>query len=272
MFEKSFHFLLFSNLFMACCAAVLAAGSFLQMGMPVHYLYVGFIFASTIVLYNFPVFFDPNFPKNDSVRHLWIAAHRKELAVLTGLAILSTAFISWKFSLEFFMAFAPAAILSIAYFFPQTRLRNEWGIKAAVVALVWTLVTWYYPAWLSGQQDLRMLLDDPEWWRGMLQRFFFILPLCIIYNVRDMRSDSQAGIITLPLRFGIPATRRICLFFLLLSGIVMDYGAGPSSGLNLAVLICTAFLIIRTRQSSSEYHYMFWLDGMMALSGMTFWL
>ena len=236
--------------------------------------YIGFVFFSTLVLYDFPSLFFARhaFSENESERHKWIIEHKRTLAAASVTGLAGTATTLFFFPLKFIFSFAPVTIIAFAYFFPQTHLRSIAGLKAAVVTVVWTSVTCYYP--LLIQSDFKMLHAFGE---GkdilLLQNFLFIFPLSIIFNVRDIETDEKAGVKTIPVLFGARNTVIICICCLFLfATVVMCYWGISRHGLALtASAIISLLFILRASPARADYYYSLWLDGMILLqAGMVY--
>lgn len=231
-------------------------------------MYVSFTFFSTLVFYDFPSLFFAKeaFSSEESERHSWINENKKVLGIFLALGLIGVASTIFFFPFKFILSFIPTATVAFAYFFPQTHLRSIAGLKAGVIAFVWTAVTCIYPLLLHAlpRHDLDILFYG---YHGLLmaQRFFFILPLCIIFNVRDMEADKTAGVRTLPLAYGIKATKIICLVSLFLFTAFLRFLFGKIEIALIISAIVAAIFILRTSKSSSEYFYSLWIDGMILL-------
>jgi 4-hydroxybenzoate polyprenyltransferase len=73
------------------------------------------------------------------------------------------------------------------------------GSKTIVVATVWTLVTTLLPVYGSGiaaPNSISLILLFSE-------RFLFILPIAIIFDIRDIQIDTQTNRNTIPVKTGV---------------------------------------------------------------------
>jgi hypothetical protein len=261
-------FLLYSNLFISLCAAAITIETYLLRFPEINWIYVSFTFFSTLVFYDFPSLFFAKeaFSTDESERHKWINENKKTLGLFLILGVIGTSITIFLFPLKFILSFIPIAIIAFAYFFPQTHLRSIAGLKGGVITFVWTAVTCIYPMLLHSFPES----DHKYFFYGyngllMAQRFFFILPLCITFNVRDMEADKSAGIRTVPLAYGIQATKIICLLSLFLFTAFLRFPFGKIEIALLVSAIVTAIFILGTSKSRSEYFYSFWIDGMILL-------
>ncbi|MBI4945887.1 MAG: UbiA family prenyltransferase [Bacteroidetes bacterium] len=260
--KKWIDFLLYSNIFISICAATITTETYLLIHSEINWLYIAFVFFSTLFLYDFPslYFAEEAFSANQSERHKWILENRNTLIGFSAISFLVISITVFFFPLKFILLMIPNAVLAFAYFFPQTRLRSITGLKAAVVAVVWTMVTYVYPLLLCP-------LTCGESWRGVSERFLFMLPLCIIFNVRDIEADRIAGVRTIPVVYGTRATIIICLISLLLFSILVFFhrrGSAETMAL-IASAIVSAILILKSSHNKHDYFYSFWIDGMIIL-------
>jgi len=265
-FRSIFDFFLFSNIFISFCSGAMVAETFLLCKTGIHWLYVSFVFLSTLVLYNFPVFTETNFLAEHSPRHKWISENRKIILIISSVAFIPAGILIFFFPMKFVLGFIPVVSIALAYFFPQTHLRGITGVKTFIVAFVWTCVTATFPllfisdfdfSFLSGGENITMLL----------QNFFFIFPLCIIYNVRDIEADRKAGIRTFPVVYGVKATIAVCLISLVLfsSLVILSFSFSDVKTGFLFSAVVSAVLLLLASEKRSEYYYTFWIDGMILL-------
>lgn len=265
LFKKALIFFLFSNIFISVCASAMAAETYFLLHAGIDWLFIAFVFSSTLALYNFPIFIPGNFSSQDSERHVWVFANRKLLLLLCLFAAAASGILLLFFPGKFIFWFTPVALLAMAYFFPRTQLRGIAVVKTFVVAFVWTCTTAVFPLLLSSGFDRY----DFNGANGtvLLQNFLFIFPLCLIFNVRDIESDRKAGVRTLPVIYGVKFTIAVCLIFLAaFTGLVIFSSAleDVRTGLLLSGLL-SAILILFASEKRSDIYYTFWVDGMILI-------
>lgn len=256
--KKWVDFLLYSNLFISACASTITIETYLLVHSGINWLYAGFIFSSSIVLYNYPsLFLSGN--EQHSERQRWILANKKIIWLISIPALIATSVLFFFFPLNLILWFVPVAVLSFAYFLPVTNLRAIPIVKAVVVALVWTCITYFFP--------LVLLSPSGGGEGGGLARFFFLLSLAIAFNIRDIEVDRTAEIKTLPVIFGIQKTKIVCVFFLMICGVFAvftSYEVEIKFGLLLSAA-SSSILILFASEKRSEYFYSLWMDGMILL-------
>jgi len=260
-------FFLYSNLFISVCASAFTIETYLLVQSEINWLYILFVFASTFALYNFQRLFytGKTFGESKSVRHRWIFVQRKLLLILSAVALTGIAILFFFFPLKFILWFSILGLLSLSYFLPFTNLRSIPLVKAALVALVWTCITYYFPLLLNSL--------DAENWQEATSRFFFLLSLAVAFNIRDIEIDRKSAVKTLPVIFGEQPTKILCVVFILIFSLLVIF-----SGYNLKIQIgllssavLTAILIFTASETRSEYFYSLWLDGMILLqAGLVF--
>ena len=272
LWNKLCNWILYTSLFAASCTVSLCIGTerLLVRSVPplLTALHV-FIFGSTLAVYN---------------------AHylAKRISAVSDRQRWTTRFRSWNF--VFFIAGVAAclatamllpfrvlaacpvlALLSFAYSLPllpfisRKRLRDFGWIKITVLSSVWTIVTAALPILFYNCR----LVDYPF---ELLLRFVFIFVLCVAFDIRDMQTDLDAGIYTLPNRIGLRASYRLMyvslLAFMMLS--VIQCSRYPVRGRlagEIVTAICTGIAVDYTRRHPSDRAYLAFVDGMMLLYG-----
>jgi len=192
-------------------------------------------------------------------------------AILAGMAMAA-----WYVPFLPIVSLLPAGLgmlLVLAYFYPVPGIGKplrQWPYaKVFLIAGVWTLATVVFPCLAVPRHPEGAI--GPAILFLILARFAFVVAITLPFDLRDMEADRREGTLTLPLRLGWPATRRIALLALLISamgeGLYLHDRILPPSVL-LAVLIShlTAMvLILRTNAGRQESYYTFWLDGVLLL-------
>jgi len=252
-------FFLYSNLFISVCASAITIETYLLVHAEINWLYAGFIFSSSIVLYNYPSLFLSG-DEQHSNRHRWILANKKTIWVISIPALIATSVLIFFFPLKFILWFAPVAVLSFAYFLPVTNLRAIPVLKAVVVAFVWTCVTYFFPLLLEP-------ISPFEMGTGGASRFFFLLSLAVAFNIRDIEVDRKADVKTLPVIYGAQMTKILCLIFLFIFSLLIIFSSDEMN-VKCALMLSaagTAALIAFASEKRPEYFYSLWMDGMIIL-------
>jgi 1,4-dihydroxy-2-naphthoate octaprenyltransferase len=167
---------------------------------------------------------------------------------------------------------AVLAVLSFAYSLPilplknKRRLKDFGWVKILVLTLVWTIVTSVLPMlyW-----DVSLSAYPFE----ILIRFVFLFTLCVAFDIRDMQTDLEAGIATLPNLIGVKNSYRLMdvalVLFVLLS--IIQYIRYPIAGRlagEVITALATKLVINHSKTHSSDRVYLGLVDGMMLLYGL----
>ena len=269
-FQKLGEFFVYSNLFIAICAVLMANQTFqfLLASKPSPPL-LFFIFFSTLCSYSFHWYLT-NQSVIQSPRIQWVQQHRK-LHVLYFVTGLIGSGVFFVFLLDYWYYLIIAAIITFLYSAPKIphtyfrALRKVASGKTIFLALVWMFVTTILPIVISHQP-----------WRNdfflfILSRFFLIYSICILFDFRDREDDKAAGIRSLITYLSIRSITvvfiiTILLFFIATIG--MGHYGYDSISIVLLLLpgIITACLYNYARKNFSDLLYYFVLDGLMALS------
>ena len=209
--------LVFSNLYVACCGAALTAATYPLLGVPARLdAAVGLVFAATLVVYNLDRLVDPhrdNPAVAASPHERWVARHRPALWLLTigagGMCTASAFFLDRSV----LISLALPACLALGYCLPVLPGRGGWrrlkavpGAKLLLIGGVWTYATAVLPAVASG-----LPLSGAGFYLLVLGRFLFVLAVALPFDLPDTARDRASGIATLPQRCGAAGTRSLSL-------------------------------------------------------------
>jgi 1,4-dihydroxy-2-naphthoate octaprenyltransferase len=167
----------------------------------------------------------------------------------------------------------PVAIVSgvfaFAYFLPalpgsKKRLRDFGLLKIVVLTSVWTIATGVLPLVNAGVSPAAYPYE-------LAQRFIFVFALCVLFDIRDIETDSRNNITTLPNRLGVVRAYRLVnyslLAFLTLS--IVQYARHPELPERLAAAVVTAVITFCVsgfvRRHPGHAAFVALTDGMMLL-------
>jgi 4-hydroxybenzoate polyprenyltransferase len=154
--------------------------------------------------------------------------------------------------------------VDIPFLKPARKLRDFGLVKTFFVALVWSVTTVLVP--LSGtfvETDMLVFL--------LLRRFLFVLALTITFEIKDLKSDEEYHLQTIPMHLGISNTKLLVqgiLFLLILINTLQYFFFSISLPNMLAVnlsLFVSIFCIQPVNEETKDWWYYFVLDGMMIL-------
>lgn len=216
-----------------------------------------FVFLSTIVVYQIalsgiavPVV--PNWiSKNKTWRILMVIL----FCILMWIALITFNVIEVIFLLSIFLS-------CLAYFTTVGNwkgLRSLPVLKSVVLALVWSLVTVVFPLMSTWNTGAHLPL--------LLQRFLFMLSICIIYNLRDVEMDQAQGITTIASLAGERKTKLISIIILIAFAMSVIFSVLPHS-LKVSMLVSamgTLIVICSAKKNGNVFYYRYVIDGCMAL-------
>ena len=286
-------FLLYSNLFIATCAAMMSwetlhrfdPDSFLLRGAGHGWTGAGiitFIFGATLLAYNIHWLAGLR-AHHRSYRYRWSYRHRFTLSgmALVGMAIawgwVPDMIASWRVNLPAILVTALSTLPKIEAF---RRLRSIAAGKTFLLAASWTYVTAVMPILLT-QTAL-----TTAWIGFVAGRFFLVYAICLLFDHRDVEQDLAEGLVTLPSRLTRAQLRLVFMTSLLLSAISTIYPClmmgdchimSLTPHLSPLVFLCFLFSPAMDRfsakagdasQQSSDFFYYGLLDFLMMLSAL----
>jgi 4-hydroxybenzoate polyprenyltransferase len=277
-FEKMLHFVLFTSVFSSLCALVLCMaterlimGQIHQFMSPLHFFIVG----STLFVYNVHYLV-----KKSTValsdQYAWVQQHRiwNYIFLLLGLFFCFASVSNmpkpvWQASIVL-SVFSFAYSLPVLPFKNKQRLKDIGWLKIVILALVWTSVSAALPILYWGKS----LFDYPY---EILLRFVFLFILCLAFDIRDMQVDLEAGIYTLPNKFGVKNTYRLihilsALFLVLSFAQFIDCLMWDRLLFNLLTVCSMLWGVYYVRKHPSDKNYLLFVDGQMLLNGFLIWL
>ncbi len=279
-------FLLYSNLFIAGCAAGFQLTTYRLLGaaLPDGKLLLltcgGTLFLYLALRYRVAAATTPGVRGQPTSGHSlsrdrlsWVSQNRTLALVLmvagAGAAFAGFMLVSWPVR----AALIPAAMLALAYGWPflpvqqRWRLRRQNFLKIFLISGVWAWIavvlpavalgyTWHHPAVLS----------------LFASRFFFVAGCTLPFDIRDIEQDRVYRLQTVATAFGVSHTKTLSWCALALSWVLLlplcmpwpGIAVTPSPGMLAAVLIAVlvaAFGVQRARPDGREYLYLGWLDG-----------
>lgn len=262
-----------SHLFIALCASLLAIQSFVLTGHEIAWTSVALAFFATLAVYNLSVITVAvsQQPAHKRIR-LNIDGDKLNLIFFT---VSSIGVLLLLPGCNHFQAliFLLISLLSLGYMMPvkfnQKRLpgvRHHWIVKNILLSLIWSLATVLIP--LSG--DIANVFET-EMIFVVARNFFFIYALTVIYDLRDLRADSGAGMKTLAMVTGVAGARVVALLSLTVFAILAFADRGIESGYHLPLMmsfLAAAVVVMMAGPARKRSFYLWTVDGMMALKAL----
>jgi 4-hydroxybenzoate polyprenyltransferase len=273
-FARTFsRFFIYSNLFIALCAAVMVCQTYelLLHTLPDIY-FIAFVFSASLCSYSFHWYLTPSDIKITSPRTKWLYSHKNVHAILFVIGVAGVV-VSGFFLLDHWQWLVLSAFVTFLYSAPKiphpyfTALRKVALAKTIFLAFVWMYVTTLLP----------LLMSDQPWRMDFslfsATRFFLIYAICILFDYRDKEYDKSIGIRSLITWLSDKNITRLFILSLSLFAIftVGLFQYGYSYNVIILLLIpgvITAGLYRYAKRNFSDILYYFVLDGLMAFSSL----
>ena len=267
--KKISEFILFSSIFIAACAVALSIETNLLFHLPLNNLsFYCFVFGATIVQYNLHYLVKTTAVKN-SQRLSWSLKNKNLHTILFTIGCIFILISLFSFKLRHFYILSILGAIAFLYSFPalpfgkRKRIKDYGFLKIITLALLWTLVTVWFPVNDIPVNKMLYLFI-------FIKRFVFMFVLCLLFDVRDIDVDRKENIKTLPVALGEKKSYDIALMvlvlFLVLSG--AQYFLFPEAGIFIAMILSTVATFITVELSkkiNSDFFYLAGIDGMMLL-------
>jgi 4-hydroxybenzoate polyprenyltransferase len=266
---KWLHFILSHSIFIAVCAVAMCFQTVTLLPVYADKWLYGFVFFATIFSYNAywllskkifgSVFYQPIFFKKEWLKIVLLAIYA------TGVLICY-----WQSQLTFTLIW-PALVLNVLYVIPLLPVkslaftRRLGFLKTILLALSWAYVTAFLPllkpAVLLAHTEIALLIN----------RFLFMLVLCVLFDSRDISVDKVRGLhsIATDLKPRLLQFLIIILFILLAASTYLLQYFGMDllqvAALQLAGL-ATLYLYYLSNKKRGYFFYYFFVDGLMLFS------
>lgn len=275
---KALSFLIHSNIVIALAAVSLAMATGAELGIAFQFHdYFLVIFLATLFDYNLHRFIALyNEPDNmHPEMQLWSAGNRKRLKLILLLSSAGLAISLFFVAKEILVVLLPLALLSFSYSirFPGQQKYSSFllwvpGIKTLLIALVWSSATVFIPflqsGFTTGSTSVMLIFAE---------RFAFIFAIAIPFDIRDMKRDALAGIMSIPVIFGKKRALQICNSLMIVSLCIACYHYFsenmPFVFIAYFVSIVLTLIFINSRKINSyPFYYHGILDGSILLHGL----
>lgn len=228
-----------------------------------------FVFFGSVCSYNFHWFLTPPDVPATSHKLRWNLSNRNLHLILAAVGLLGAA-ICCVLLIEHWIWLGVTAFLTFLYSAPM--IAHPWTVwlrkiaigKTIYLAAAWTHITAFLPLIIALKT-----LSAPEVWY-VVNRFFFIYAICIVFDRRDVESDRKSGIKSLITYLDSSGVDRLFWFSILVvaatSFLLSRWLSLPDTIVLFLPAGIMALLYNSSKQSKSDYLYYFLLDGLMALS------
>lgn len=271
-FKKAWELILFGSIFIASCAVAFCMETNILLGLPLnHFSFYCFVFGATLVQYNLH-YLVKTIAVKDSIRLAWSQRNKTIHLILLITGIILILFSFFSFHLKHFMVLFCLGCVAFLYSFPflpfgkKRRIKDYGFLKIITLALLWTLVTVWFPVNSMRYDPYLFLLV-------FVKRFVFMFVLCLLFDVRDIEIDGKEKINTLAVMLGKKKSYSVSYLLLIVFAIFSfaQYFYLPQMGFLIAMLIsaiATYVTIEFTKRNNSDFIYLAGIDGMMLLQAM----
>lgn len=267
MFNRFVSWVLYTSLFAAFCAAGLCLATeqlLLRRFPPVFSALHALVFGSTLLVYNTHYLLKK---AEHSDRFDWTQRHHFWHYAFWLMGMVLCAGSVFFLPASVWEACVWLAVLSFTYSIPllpfkeKRRLKDFGFLKILVLTSVWTIVTSVLPM-------LYWRLPLAAYPFEIALRFVFMFVLCMAFDVRDMQTDYESRILTLPNRIGVRNAYRlmygaVALFVLLCFVQFLRYGEAARLAGSCAAAVYVLWAIDYTRRHPSDKAYLLYVDGAM---------
>lgn len=271
MFRKVFNFLLFTSIYIAFCCVVMIYQSYFLFDIPVNGSFLFFALSGTLCSYNFHWYLTPSL-YGLTGKAAWSVQKKRTHAALFVLGAIGAAYFGVQL-LHYWEWLIATAFITFLYSAPKIPYRSfRWLKNIAIgktifLAYSWTHVTAFLPIELSGAtwSNAQYLF--------VINRFFLIYPICILFDLRDKEEDKREGIRSMITEFdnrgvGVIFWGSMLVFFATTIGLYLTEMSIPVLVALVTPGVLLAALYGYSQKTLSDYYYYFVLDGLMMLSGL----
>lgn len=275
--RKFFNFVIFSNIFIALCAVIMVTHSYyLFSGTLPPLNLTGFIFFATLASYSIHWYLTDENIETAMRRTEWLLRNKKIHLLFFALSVAGCSFFFIR-ALNNWPYIVPAVLLTLMYTapkFPHSFFRplTKFVIgKTILLAIMWTYVTVTLPLLtLSHQITAAQIIFT-------LNRFFLLFSICILFDLRDRDYDKSTGVKSIVTHLPLNYIKTIFIASLTLSFIAavvlhIILKTNMLWAILAAPCVLTFVLYSKANKTNDDYLFYFTLDGLMALSGVLYFI
>lgn len=277
--------LYYGNYFYGLCAVAMCMETqcLFGFGSTSIYFYTA-VYCGTVIFYSYP-YLQSNSPTNERLQ--WYAQHKRlvyySLCLLSLLLLLSVGIIMYKcysqlhlLNTKAWVVISSTIAIALAYYgSKQISLRHIGWLKPFVVAFVWanvsTLMPVIYYTLLHNMQFKVYGLLGLFW----ANNFAYIAILCVLFDNKDVQTDTQQHIKTYIIKYGFAYTKHNIIQPLLLFGVgIVSIIGYTFYSFSIAYLLwyipyLVLYILLHTKiETKSLLYYLVVVDGMLLLKAL----
>jgi 4-hydroxybenzoate polyprenyltransferase len=241
----------------------------LLFSVPFSFSLAGFVFSGSVCSYNFHWYLTPPHVEQPSEKEVWNISNRKIHLLLFIVGLIGSGVFTLLLIQHWFWL-GITAFVTFLYSAPKiahpvfSHLKKVAVGKTIFLAFAWMHVTTLLPLVV----EIKALTLEHVWF--VVNRFFYIYAICILFDYRDVEEDKQAGIrslITYLSEKGVDTLFWGSIVAVALTSILLlDYLSLAEVIALLIPAIILSLLYYPSKKNFSDYLYYFVLDGLMMLS------
>ncbi len=267
LFLRFIDVIIYTSIFTACCAVGLCMATeklidpaSVHLITKLHLL----IFGSTLLVYNTPRLL----PSANGVQAKSSALRKWYVFFCATGLVLSSAGLYGQ-SMQVLILCSALGVLAFSYFLPvlpfgsKKRLRDHGWLKICVLTGVWTLATTVLPMVAMHKQVANYPLE-------IAMRFAFVFVLCLLFDIRDIDTDLNNNIRTLPHKLGLAMSYRFISVLLVVFAVfstLQFFRFADTERLysSLFTALTTAGIVWYLKENSDKRAFVLLADGPMLL-------
>ncbi|MBC7864572.1 MAG: UbiA family prenyltransferase [Bacteroidia bacterium] len=200
-------------------------------------------------------------PDSLSVRDVWMIQNMKTLIAMNLVAACGIVFFVFYIDCKLILYFLPLLVICILYFSGPFALKKIPGMKAFIIAFVWTAVSVEIPRLFFRQAETHY---TNLWWD--LSQFLFIAALCVPFDIRDYGDDLKNNIRSLPVVIGVRNAKILSVILLLIYPLAIFLTKGIPIELFYGTILsalCGILVVLFSNTRRGDFYYSFFADGML---------
>lgn len=260
MFRSVADYLIHSQIFIGLCASGMLLTTILFFELPLSVVPVLFLYSATQVAYVWM-----RYPHREAIPHsafsVWMLHHQKIVVYLTAIHALIAGITFFWLTGQQQAVVMVALVISLLYSLPfglrlnLFSLRKIGWLKTLPVAWCWVLAAVFLPEGIWNVSTSALLFFAAA-------QFGFIQALALLFDNKDVHTDSLSGTKTIAVKFGKDFNRHLIACFLLVT-ILLFYQLGTAA---LSLVSAIAIMVVYAeRHFTHEYYYSLLADGLILL-------
>ena len=269
MVRKAFDFFIYTSLFIAVCAVLMVWQTIYLFEPEAPFALYGFVFSGSVCSYNFHWYLTPPHVAGQSEKLSWSLSN-KSIHLVLFIAGLVGAGICALLLLEHWFWLGITAFFTFLYSAPKiphpffSFLKKIALGKTIFLAFAWTHVTVTLPLLISFSEL------QPAHICFVVNRFFYLYAICILFDYRDVEEDKKAGIRSMITYLNEKGIDILFWGSMIVCGItsliLVQFMSSIAVLLLILPAVALALLYYPSKKNFSDYHYYFVLDGLMMIS------